>query len=413
MEEEAYGAHDVFQSLHGGGRMRRSFKYAVSTFFALCLIQFSGAGCSSDQQQLEDPLLVEEGADNGGEENLGNENQGNENQGNENLGNENFANDNLGNDNLGNDNLGNENFANDNLANDQFAQGNAAGLDNQDGQNFADDQFNSLGGENPLLANGNQANNDLEGIIEEINNASQGDVGQAIAAEQGVSNGGEQLTNATVDQGANTTLVGTPLAPGLPEVGSKMSYVVQPGDTLVAIAQRIYGDGNQWTEIANFTGLANPRLIYPGDVVYYQLTQQTKAFASGYESVQRTEIQVQQGDTLSRIAGRVLGDPSKWKMIWRQNDNIDNPDQLTAGTTIFYVEPGMLSSALEIFKNHFNDVDQTKVTQKSEDKKNHELTEFDTDLTDVSLQDTGHFTVQDFTGPDSVVSADVMDNAVI
>lgn len=373
--------------------MRRSFKRAVSTFFALCLIQFSGPGCSSDQQQLEDPLLVDESAENGGEENLGNEN---------------FANENLGNENFANENFGNENFANN-----QFAQENAAGFDNQGAQNFANDQFDSLGGENPLLANNNQANNDLENIIQEINNASQGDAGQAAIVEQGVSNGGEQFANATVDQGANTTLVGTPLAPGLPELGSKMSYVVQPGDTLVAIAQRIYGDGNQWTEIANFTGLANPRLIYPGDVVYYQLTQQTKAFASGYESVQRTEIQVQQGDTLSRIAGRVLGDPSKWKMIWRQNDNIDNPDQLTAGTTIFYVEPGILSSALEIFKNHFQDVDQTKVTQKSEDKRSNDATEFDTDLTDVSLQDSGHITSQDFGASDGIVSVDGIDNTVI
>jgi nucleoid-associated protein YgaU len=352
--------------------MKRSFKYAVSTIFAFCLIQYGGLGCSSDQQQLEDPLLVEEGEENNGE-------------------------------NFGNENLANENFGNENFANDQFAQENAGAFENQDGQNFANDQFNSLGGENPLLANDNQANNDLENIIEEINNASQGDGSLSNVVEQGVG-GNEEISNAVVEQDANTTLVGTPLAPGLPELGSKMSYIVKPGDTLVAIAQKIYGDGNQWTEIANFTGLANPRLIYPGDVVYYQLTQQTQSFASAYESVQRTEIQVQQGDTLSRIAGRVLGDPSKWKMIWRQNDNIDNPDELTAGTTIFYVEPGMLSSALEIFKNHFRDLDQTKVTQHSKVEKNHELTAFDTDLADINLQETmGHIAPSDLDAPDSVV----------
>ena len=81
-------------------------------------------------------------------------------------------------------------------------------------------------------------------------------------------------------------VVGTQAAPGLPELGSKMSYIVQKGDSLVKIATRIYGNPTKWTEIANFTGLANPKLIYPGDVVYYQLTDQTLAFASAYESYQ-------------------------------------------------------------------------------------------------------------------------------
>ena len=80
-------------------------------------------------------------------------------------------------------------------------------------------------------------------------------------------------------------VVGTQAAPGLPELGSKMSYIVQKGDSLVKIAT-IYGNPTKWTEIANFTGLANPKLIYPGDVVYYQLTDQTLAFASAYESHQ-------------------------------------------------------------------------------------------------------------------------------
>jgi nucleoid-associated protein YgaU len=381
LEDDAYGRKKYFQPYVGGGRMKRSLLRAVSTFFALCILQIHGQGCSSDQQQLEDPLLVEDGEVEGEE------------AANENFGNENVSNENLGNENFGNENFANENLGGENLAGDQFSQGNIAGLNEGVGQNFANDQFNSLGGENPLLANEVQSNNDLENIIEEINNASQGDEGQVnLVANQAVADVGQVAeTNQAVNasqvagtEGANTTLVGTPLAPGLPELGSKMSYIVQPGDTLVAIAQKIYGDGNQWTEIANFTGLANPRLIYPGDVVYYQLTQQTQGFASAYEAAPRSEIQVQSGDTLSTIAGRVLGDPSLWKMIWRQNDNIDNPDLLTAGTTIFYVDQGVIGSAVEIFKNHFQGNGQVAVKSnvKADDL---ELTAFDTSLDNIDL----------------------------
>lgn len=144
---------------------------------------------------------------------------------------------------------------------------------------------------------------------------------------------------------------GLAAAPGLPELGSKMSYVVGTGDTLASIAMKIYGDLEKWREIAEFTGMANPNMIYPGDVVYYQLTDQTMAFASAYESVARAEVVVQPGDTLSTIASNVLGSSQDWKMIWRQNDNIDDPDDLTVGQTLYYVNPGMLSAAIDSFKN--------------------------------------------------------------
>lgn len=141
--------------------------------------------------------------------------------------------------------------------------------------------------------------------------------------------------------------VGMAAAPGLPELGSKMSYVIKRGDTLASVATKIYGDMEKWREIAEFTGMANPNMIYPGDVIYYQLTDQTMAFAAAYESVKRSQVVVQPGDTLSTISSRVLGRSNDWKMIWRQNDNIDNPDRLVVGQTLYYVDPGMLMSALD------------------------------------------------------------------
>ena len=146
-----------------------------------------------------------------------------------------------------------------------------------------------------------------------------------------------------------------------------MSYIVQKGDNLAIIARKIYGDMSKWREIANFTGITNPRLIYPGDVVYYQLTEQTMAFASSYEAAFRSEVVVQQGDTLSTIARRVLGNSADWKLIWRQNDGIDNPDTLTAGTVIYYIDASAQTASLDFNKttltnNELNSDSQNKTT---------------------------------------------------
>jgi len=44
-------------------------------------------------------------------------------------------------------------------------------------------------------------------------------------------------------------------------------YITQPGDTLSGIAQRFYGDGNKYHQIASASGISNPDLIHPGQVL--------------------------------------------------------------------------------------------------------------------------------------------------
>ncbi|MFI6775358.1 LysM peptidoglycan-binding domain-containing protein [Nocardia sp. NPDC050412] len=45
------------------------------------------------------------------------------------------------------------------------------------------------------------------------------------------------------------------------------TYTVEPGDTLWAIAERFYGDGNRYQEIADASGIGNPDAINPGQVL--------------------------------------------------------------------------------------------------------------------------------------------------
>ena len=261
----------------------------------------------------------------------------------------------------------NENAANPNEEGQGTDTANAEGGNNNVGLNQEASEGNNAGEEATAATGGEE---DLQQIIEEMNGANGGTPAAANAGANptfdnvGASNAAVAATDqAPVENLAGNTgldaapamgstaqapsasaAVGMPAGPGLPELGSKMVYIVQKGDTLARIAQRIYGDGNKWTEIANFTGLANPKLIYPGDVVYYQLTEQSMNFAGVYEGVKRDQVQVSQGDTLATIAGRVLGNSTLWKLIWRQNDRIDNPDRLTAGTTIYYVDPSKVAA---------------------------------------------------------------------
>lgn len=56
-------------------------------------------------------------------------------------------------------------------------------------------------------------------------------------------------------------------APAAPAAPAARTYTVEGGDSLSAIAQRFYGDGNRYMEIANANGIANPDLIHPGQVL--------------------------------------------------------------------------------------------------------------------------------------------------
>jgi nucleoid-associated protein YgaU len=173
--------------------------------------------------------------------------------------------------------------------------------------------------------------------------------GEVAAPAEGVAAEGAETAVASAE-GA-PAVPAEVAAPGLPQMNSKLAYVVEAGDTLGKIATKIYGDQKRWRDIANLSGmLSNPNHIYPGDVVYYTLEESSRNFASAYESIKRAKEIVREGDTLAAISKRVYGTSKGWRHIWRQNDNIDNPDELTAGMSVYYVEKGAFSVALNKVK---------------------------------------------------------------
>jgi nucleoid-associated protein YgaU len=52
-----------------------------------------------------------------------------------------------------------------------------------------------------------------------------------------------------------------------PEPAAARTYTVESGDTLWAIAEQFYGDGNKYQIIADASGIPNPDLIQPGQVL--------------------------------------------------------------------------------------------------------------------------------------------------
>ncbi|MEI8024827.1 MAG: LysM peptidoglycan-binding domain-containing protein [Pseudomonadota bacterium] len=132
--------------------------------------------------------------------------------------------------------------------------------------------------------------------------------------------------------------------PGLPEMGTKLSYIVEKGDTLAKISEKVYGNAKMWKDLASLAGLSDPNKIYPGEVIYYQLSPETSAFASSYEALGRSSVQVVKGDTLAKISMKVYGTSSKWRAIWRENEQVQDPEALTEGGVIYYVNYPKMSA---------------------------------------------------------------------
>ena len=55
--------------------------------------------------------------------------------------------------------------------------------------------------------------------------------------------------------------------PAPPPPPAPRTYTVVSGDTLWAISERFYGDGSKYQVIADASGVSNPDLIHPGQVL--------------------------------------------------------------------------------------------------------------------------------------------------
>ena len=165
------------------------------------------------------------------------------------------------------------------------------------------------------------------------------DAASAAAPDQasaGSSIGASAPATAVPESGAGEGSVTVSGPSSLPEMGSKMAYYVMRGDTLASIALKIYGSRAKWKSLQAENGLADANKIYPGDVIYYTLSDGSKAFAEKYELASRQSYTVSKGDALALLAAKFYGTQGAWRALWKENPHILNPDRIRVGMTLTY-----------------------------------------------------------------------------
>jgi nucleoid-associated protein YgaU len=115
--------------------------------------------------------------------------------------------------------------------------------------------------------------------------------------------------------------------------GLPVTHKVQKGEDLWAIAEKYYGSGYNWTDIAAENNLGNAdalvegmELTIPSVPAKVQVSTPAPAAGTG-------KYTTQAGESLWDIAVKVYADGYRWPKIWEANkDKIGkNPDRLETG----------------------------------------------------------------------------------
>ena len=112
-------------------------------------------------------------------------------------------------------------------------------------------------------------------------------------------------------------------------------YMVEPGDYLIKIAKKEYGDFKIWRYIYSWNKDDigdNPNLIYP----YNFLNLQKERLAAKTAEPKYFDYSVQDGDNLWNIAGKQYGDAKSWIILLWDNEELikSNAGILNPGMTI-------------------------------------------------------------------------------
>ena len=120
------------------------------------------------------------------------------------------------------------------------------------------------------------------------------------------------------------------------------TYVVKEGDDLWKIAEKIYGSGYNWVDLAKENKISNPGLIYVGakltvpDVeIKNPEKEQTvmKDTSTPKESITSDKYIIKEGDNLWDISVRAYSDGYKWTEIAKVN-NLSNPNLIYPGNAL-------------------------------------------------------------------------------
>ena len=138
-------------------------------------------------------------------------------------------------------------------------------------------------------------------------------------------------STATVSATAQQQVGGTKMLP--------KTYEVKSGDDLWNIAEKVYGSGYNWVDLASANNLQDPNLLYSGtklivpNVKTKEVTTPLKRVAEQPNSITGVTYTVEKGDYLWEIAVRAYGDGFKWVEIAKAN-SLANPDVIHSGNIL-------------------------------------------------------------------------------
>lgn len=147
-----------------------------------------------------------------------------------------------------------------------------------------------------------------------------------------------------------------------PPAGSApLKYTIAKNDTLVSLAERYYGDKEQWRVIVKANKGLNPRKLYVGKSIVIPPREGAAAAATPHASGStaagtsnhssptppagraisdpkpegRGSYTVQSSDTLVKIARSQLGDGERWREIYELNrDKLKDPNRVVKGMVL-------------------------------------------------------------------------------
>lgn len=118
------------------------------------------------------------------------------------------------------------------------------------------------------------------------------------------------------------------------------THTVAKGENLWKIAEKYYGSGYNWVDIAGGNNLSNANLIEEGQSLIIPEVEAKLATSDVREkvseitnSISGATYEVVKGDTLWSIAIRAYGDGYKWVEIAKEN-NLANPNLIHPGNIL-------------------------------------------------------------------------------
>jgi nucleoid-associated protein YgaU len=118
--------------------------------------------------------------------------------------------------------------------------------------------------------------------------------------------------------------------------GLPSNYKVQKGDHLWKIAEKFYGSGYNWVDIAKENKLKNANLLFVGQELNIPKVAVKKPVIATEKfgpAITGDNYTVQKGDHLWGIAVRAYGDGYQWVKIASEN-NLKNPNLIHPGNVL-------------------------------------------------------------------------------